>query len=43
LQFTWQQAINANHSFHGFMTTVTADQVLSNGETLYAEQGWIMR
>lgn len=43
LQFTWQGAARANHGFYGFMTNVTADQVLSNGETLYAEQGWIMR
>lgn len=43
LQFTWQQANSADHGFYGFMTNVTADQVLSNGETLYAEQGWIMR
>ena len=43
LQFTWQQVSNADHGFYGFMTNVTADEVLSNGETLYAEQGWIMR
>jgi hypothetical protein len=42
LEFTWEQAY-ANHGFHGFMTNVTADQVLSNGEMLYADQGWIMR
>jgi hypothetical protein len=42
LEFTWEQAY-ANHGFYGFMTNVTADQVLSNGEMLYAEQGWIMR
>ena len=43
LSFVWNAAVNTSHSFHGFMTNVTADQVLSNGETLYAEQGWIMR
>ena len=43
LSFVWNAAINANHSFHGFMTQVNAADVLSTGEQLYAQQGYIMR
>ena len=43
LSFVWNAANNASHSFHRFMTQVNASDVLSTGEQLYAEQGYIMR